>query len=213
MAEGQPSDKEVNPETYVDDASLPMDSDGVQGDTLQSTKDSSIRLAPLADSNPSSRPETATLSPFEKTSASDSRLPTSDAPPDVGNTQKDVEAQGLYDETADLPPAVPVPRSKRRGLLAFICLIAEVEDPKHYDRRKKWWITSVVSFAAILAPLGSNIILCIPPSSLRGLSLIATSIPGRHRSRSPRHSHRHEPVYRAISCSTGFISHLLVIFQ
>ncbi|KAI5289042.1 hypothetical protein KEM54_004498 [Ascosphaera aggregata] len=55
------------------------------------------------------------------------------------------------------PPAVPVPRSQRRGLFAQITIIAEVEEPKHYNRSIKWTITLLVALAAAAAPLGSAI--------------------------------------------------------
>ena len=56
------------------------------------------------------------------------------------------------------PPPVKIPHSKRRGMLGRFTFIAEVEEPKHYDRKIKWFITFNVAFAAIAAPMGSAII-------------------------------------------------------
>ena len=70
----------------------------------------------------------------------------------------DVEAQSPqeYNESAT-PVAVKVPRSQRRGLFGKFTILAEVEEPKHYPRRTKWFITFVVAMAAMAAPLGSAI--------------------------------------------------------
>jgi hypothetical protein len=54
-------------------------------------------------------------------------------------------------------PAVKVPRSKRRGLFGQMTLVAEVEDPKTYPRRMKWFITFIVAVAGATAPMGSSI--------------------------------------------------------
>ncbi|PLN84056.1 MFS general substrate transporter [Aspergillus taichungensis] len=53
--------------------------------------------------------------------------------------------------------AVVVPRSQRRGLFGQYTLLAEVEDPKTYTRRKKWFITFIVAVAGSTAPMGSSI--------------------------------------------------------
>ncbi|CAD0090955.1 unnamed protein product [Aureobasidium mustum] len=58
----------------------------------------------------------------------------------------------------DIDP-VFVPKSQRRGLLARVAVVAEVEDPKHYARRTKWLLTFVVAVAGAAAPMGSGIIL------------------------------------------------------
>ena len=57
-----------------------------------------------------------------------------------------------------IPPPVKVPRAKRRGLFGRFTLLAEVEEPKHYPRPTKWFITFIVGIAAVAAPLGSAII-------------------------------------------------------
>ena len=56
------------------------------------------------------------------------------------------------------PAPVKVPHSKRRGLFGRFTIVAEVEEPKHYPRRTKWFITFVIALAAVAAPLGSVII-------------------------------------------------------
>ena len=56
------------------------------------------------------------------------------------------------------PAPVKVPHSKRRGLFGRFTIVAEVEEPKHYPRRTKWFITFVIALAAVAAPLGSAII-------------------------------------------------------
>ncbi|MCJ1400222.1 hypothetical protein MMC11_003426 [Xylographa trunciseda] len=72
--------------------------------------------------------------------------------------ERDVEAQARDPDAVSITPvAVKIPRSQRRGLLARFCILAEVEEPKHYSRRSKWFITFVVASAAIAQPLGSAI--------------------------------------------------------
>ena len=56
------------------------------------------------------------------------------------------------------PAPVKIPRAQRRGLFGRFSLLAEVEEPKHYPRKTKWFITFIVAFAAIAAPMGSAII-------------------------------------------------------
>lgn len=65
--------------------------------------------------------------------------------------------QSLARQSTELGPAVKVPRLKRRGLFGQLTLVAEVEDPKTYPRPTKWFITFVVSVAAVVAPMGSAI--------------------------------------------------------
>ena len=69
--------------------------------------------------------------------------------------KRDVEAAQV--EISD-PPLVKVPRSQRRGLFGRFTIVAEVEEPKLYPRRTKWFITFVVALAAVAAPMGSAII-------------------------------------------------------
>ncbi|KAI1939915.1 hypothetical protein LOZ58_005691 [Ophidiomyces ophidiicola] len=55
------------------------------------------------------------------------------------------------------PPPVMVPLKERRGLLAKLALIPEVEEPTHYTRKTKWFITFIIGVAAMAAPMGSAI--------------------------------------------------------
>jgi len=59
--------------------------------------------------------------------------------------------------STELGPAVKVPRLKRRGLLGQFALVAEVQNPKTYSRRMKWFITFIVAVAGAAAPMGSSI--------------------------------------------------------
>lgn len=56
------------------------------------------------------------------------------------------------------PQPIKVPRSKRRGLFGRFTILAEVEEPKDYSNKTKWFITFIVALAALAAPLGSTII-------------------------------------------------------
>lgn len=77
-----------------------------------------------------------------------------------GTEQRDLEK--VQTEIQD-PEPVKVPRSQRRGLFARLTILAEVENPKHYSRRVKWYITFVIALAAVAAPLGSSIIFRMRP--------------------------------------------------
>lgn len=52
-----------------------------------------------------------------------------------------------------------VPRAKRRGLLARLAFVPEVERPYDYKSGTKWFITFQVAIAAAAAPIGSAILL------------------------------------------------------
>lgn len=77
-----------------------------------------------------------------------------------GTEQRDLEK--VQTENQDSVP-IKVPRSQRRGLFARLTILAEVENPKHYSRRVKWYITFVIALAAVAAPLGSTIIFRMRP--------------------------------------------------
>lgn len=55
--------------------------------------------------------------------------------------------------------SLKVPKDKRRGLLAKVAIVSEVQEPKHHARKTKWIITFVVAIAGAAAPMGSSIIL------------------------------------------------------
>ncbi|KAJ5781665.1 uncharacterized protein N7518_010148 [Penicillium psychrosexuale] len=65
----------------------------------------------------------------------------------------------LERQLTELGPPIQVARSKRRGLFGQLALVAEVENPKTYPRRMKWFITFVVALAGATAPMGSAIFL------------------------------------------------------
>ncbi|EGD84543.1 hypothetical protein H112_08250 [Trichophyton rubrum D6] len=69
------------------------------------------------------------------------------------------EAAVQLTRTNSYIPAVVVPRGRRRGLFGSLTLLSEVENPKHYNRKSKWFITFVVAVAAAAAPMGSAIFL------------------------------------------------------
>ena len=72
-------------------------------------------------------------------------------------TQENRDVETARTGITDRAP-VKVPHSKRRGLFGRFTIVAEVEEPKDYSRRTKWFITFVISLAAVAAPLGSTII-------------------------------------------------------
>lgn len=65
----------------------------------------------------------------------------------------------LSRSTTILPDAISIPRSHRRGLFSHLTLIPEVTNPTHYARRTKWFLTSLVAFCAMAAPMGSAIVM------------------------------------------------------
>ncbi|KAL8866210.1 MAG: hypothetical protein Q9174_006435 [Haloplaca sp. 1 TL-2023] len=97
---------------------------------------------------------------------SDAQFSPSGTPPDIGqgeNEEKDERDAELAHTTsaADSAHSLPVkvPKARRRGLFARFVVLAEVENPKSYARRTKWFITLIIALAAVAAPLGSAIIL------------------------------------------------------
>ncbi|EKV07264.1 MFS multidrug resistance transporter, putative [Penicillium digitatum] len=65
----------------------------------------------------------------------------------------------LERQMTELGPPIKVARLKRRGLFGQLALVAEVENPRTYPRRMKWFITFVVALAGATAPMGSAIFL------------------------------------------------------
>ncbi len=57
------------------------------------------------------------------------------------------------------PAAVLIARNKRRGLLGRLTVLAEIENPYHYQRTKKWLITAVVASCGVVGPFSSAITL------------------------------------------------------
>ncbi|KAE8158828.1 major facilitator superfamily domain-containing protein [Aspergillus tamarii] len=71
---------------------------------------------------------------------------------------KDEECRPSYALDISHDAAVVVPRVNRRGLFGQFTLLAEVENPKTYSRKKKWFITFIVAWAGATAPMGSAIL-------------------------------------------------------
>ena len=80
---------------------------------------------------------------------------TEHAAKETSTNQRDLDK--IDTETQD-PEPIKVPRSQRRGLFGRFTILAEVEEPRHYSRKAKWYITFIVALAAMAAPLGSAII-------------------------------------------------------
>lgn len=80
--------------------------------------------------------------------------------PDDHDQEKKVGGSRPQSQRASLSanPKV-VPRAERRGLLARLALIPEVEKPYEYKTSTKWMITAIVALAAAAAPMGSGIFL------------------------------------------------------
>ncbi|EAU36513.1 conserved hypothetical protein [Aspergillus terreus NIH2624] len=80
----------------------------------------------------------------------------SDLPPVMDEKDVGIPNHSLS-EDPEYDPPIMVPRLKRRGLFGQFTLLAEVDNPKAYSRKKKWFITFIVAVAAITAPMGSSI--------------------------------------------------------
>ena len=77
----------------------------------------------------------------------------------TGIADPGVQGPALSIKSLEPPPAKPVPINERRGLLARLSLIPEVDEPKNYSPRAKWTITFIVAIAGAAAPTGSGILL------------------------------------------------------
>ncbi|KAJ5814771.1 hypothetical protein N7474_006548 [Penicillium riverlandense] len=86
-----------------------------------------------------------------------SRSNASSVADDEGKDGPDEEQPRITRQLTELGPPIKVSRLKRRGLFGQLALLAEVENPKTYTRRKKWFITFVVAWAGVTAPMGSSI--------------------------------------------------------
>ncbi|KAG5363791.1 Quinidine resistance protein 3 [Yarrowia sp. B02] len=114
-------------------------------------------LAPYtADSDHSHHPSPTKLQHSESYSSRETSSPSPEAASVVA---EDVvpEEKAKVDPTAWREHIVP--KSERRGLLAALCVVPEVTEPRDYPSNIKWFLTGVVSLAAMAAPLGTSIML------------------------------------------------------
>ncbi|KAL2873170.1 hypothetical protein SGCOL_011681 [Colletotrichum sp. CLE4] len=87
------------------------------------------------------------------------------------DSERDGEVDGERDPSAGDAPARTrsrasstrsralsiVARSKRRGFLARLTTIPEVDNPYNYTNKTKWTITLIIALAAAVSPMGSSI--------------------------------------------------------
>ena len=63
-------------------------------------------------------------------------------------------------------PLSIIQRSRRRGLLGYFAIVAEVNNPYDYSNSTKWGITATVTLATAVAPMGSSIFYRMHTSAL-----------------------------------------------
>jgi hypothetical protein len=61
---------------------------------------------------------------------------------------------GTEKEETDPHGAEPV----RRGFLPWLCFIPALQDPRQYNPRMKWFLTSIVAMGGLVVPLSSGIL-------------------------------------------------------
>ena len=99
--------------------------------------------------------DTISVAPTLDSAVSDSSTVDTQPLPPATKTRSDA----LSRTTTVTPDAVLVPSNQRRGLLARFALIPEVENPEHYANKTKWFLTFIVAFCAMAAPMGSAIVM------------------------------------------------------
>ena len=112
-----------------------------------------------------------------------------------------------------LDTAIQVSRARRRGFLANVTIIPEVENPLDYPHTIKWSIVFIVALAASAAPVGSGIILRMSAlfwRSLAWLTLISLTRPDWRGT--PCLPYDCEPECRFIYAQLGDFSNLVVRF-
>ena len=137
--------------------------------------------------------------------------------------EEDIElAQATSTAESVYPPPVKVPIAERRGLFARFSILAEIEEPKHYPQKTKWFITFIIALGAVAAPLGSAIIFresffnhdAISFAYVVCLRDLLTSFPScltRHRSGSEYYTHRYQSFSRILHAQHVDISSLVVL--
>ncbi|KAF2634257.1 MFS general substrate transporter [Massarina eburnea CBS 473.64] len=101
--------------------------------------------------------EDVSISPVTTISENHDIEKTPTAQPSRHGKEREGKPATLARTTSVTPDAVIVERGNRRGLLSRFALIPEVTDSHHYARRTKWYITTIVAFCAMAAPMGSAI--------------------------------------------------------
>lgn len=124
---------------------------------VEDTKDPPAASGPLATTSGGDEHSIAPASHEVEIDDTQSRSHASSIVGEDDEKHADEEAQQPPRQSTDLGPAIVVPRMKRRGLFGQLTLVAEVEDPKTYPRKMKWFITFIVAVAAAAAPMGSSI--------------------------------------------------------
>ena len=120
------------------------------GDIKSTSSDShSIHSIPVPD-----QPKVESISTPLPTTDGIHPIPSPDDE-DASSLEKQVTASIASE---DIDP-IFVPKGQRRGLLARVAVIAEVEDPRHYARRTNWFITFVVAVAGDAVKITSRILL------------------------------------------------------
>ena len=115
---------------------------------------------PATDLEKCSVPAGATPTPSRRSAGHESPRPhSSDQSSAIVAHDADAarEHPGLVRTVTPKADVVKVPRPQRRGLFGRFALLAEVVNPYDYDDRIKWFITFIVAFAAMAAPMGSTI--------------------------------------------------------
>lgn len=146
-----------------DEQHVPQDIDGpIEHPGVSTTKDSEI---PDETSNVGLEKELGDTKRHGSLGSDDTSI--------HSHTSTEVETDAIHESVNDgvpaqqtqsrsssrVPIAVAVPRSQRRGLLARLTLIPEVDNPYGYKNSTKWFITFQVAIAAAAAPMGSAILL------------------------------------------------------
>ncbi|ODV83551.1 hypothetical protein CANARDRAFT_9371 [[Candida] arabinofermentans NRRL YB-2248] len=78
--------------------------------------------------------------------------------------------------TIKFDPSKIVPKNKRRGLLANLCLIPEYENPRELPKNVKYLTVLIVAVCAIIGPMGTSILLPATDSVVDELNTTVTIV-------------------------------------
>ncbi|CAJ2502935.1 Uu.00g103290.m01.CDS01 [Anthostomella pinea] len=112
--------------------------------------------------------------------------PTPRLPPPIHSTASDedgprdlsaspAQREGSLASSAPMP-AIIIPRNKRRGLLAWMAVLPEVDRPYDYGNSTKWTITILAALAGCAAPMGSAILYPALPEMAKDLNVAPTLV-------------------------------------